>query len=1022
MTVYSTAFLEGLTPDPVLTVSEWADNHRFLSQKASSEPGRWRTSRTPYLREIMDALSVSSPVQKVVFQAGAQIGKALAIETPIFTPLGWRTMGDLSVGDQVFDDLGKPCRVVFATEFMRDRKCYRIRFSDGQEIVADADHRWTVDYSLKGRSKGELTLTTAEMIPLYKTGNRNNIAIPVCSPLEFKECEFPLDPYCLGAWLGDGNSHSAQITYHKQDGKIIDQIEAAGFTVLRRKIDPRAPNVMNAAIDLKEKRPAICERGHNTVRLGFDHKGRCRSCQSEYAMWWRGGKKRSEKIQKRLTFTQILRAMGLIGNKHIPQRYLRGSISQRWSLLQGLMDTDGHATEKGVLEFCSCNHRLADDFMCLAWGLGLKPVKRKKGKANIVTFVAYSDQQVFRLERKQNRLKARSIGRASEVTRRRIVEITETQSVPVRCIQVDSQSHLFLAGKALIPTHNTETGLNYFGYVVEHAPGPMLIVQPTVELAQKVSKQRIAPMIEESPRLRELIKDARSRDSGNTMLTKEFRGGVLMLTGANSAVGLRSMPIRFLFLDEVDAYPSDVEGEGDPVKLAERRTTTFSRRKVYMVSTPTIRDVSRIEREFLLSDQRRYFVPCPHCENMDWIRWSNIKFDPENTATVHLQCESCGCLIDEHNKTEMLLRGEWRPTADGDGRSAGYHLSSLYSPLGWKSWGEIVREFLAAKNDPPMLKEWVNTVLAETWEEEYSAKIGAEALAEKAEEYRLLTVPDGGLILTAGIDVQDNRIAVKVKAWGEDEESWLVNWTEIYGDPSDLSGEGPWAQVDSVLLTEYQHESGAKVKVMAAAVDTGGHFTHEAYMFCRMRKKRHVIAIKGSSTPGRSAIGKPSRQDVNFKNQTIKGGVDLWMIGTDTIKATVYARLKKAGESGAGCPHFPLGVSDEYYKQLTAEKQVTRFTNGHPRRIWIKKDGSRNEALDCEVYAYAALQYFYTRVNRANIWLQAKQLIDKLAPDNAKPVKAADADTGEQKPPIAVSQRQKPVVARKRGGFVNSWR
>lgn len=572
----------------------------------------------------------------------------------------------------------------------------------------------------------------------------------------------------------------------------------------------------------------------------------------------------------------------------------------------------------------------------------------------------------------------------------------------------------FMAGAQV---GKTEAGNNWLGYVIDHAPGPMMLVQPTVDLAKRLSKQRLAPMIEETPTLRDKIADSRSRDSGNTQLVKEFQGGVVVITGANSAVGLRSMPVRYLFLDEVDAYPVDVDGEGDPVMLAERRTTTFARKKIYLSSTPTVKEHSRIEREYLASDQQRYFVPCPHCGHMDWLRWANIRWDNDDPQSARLLCDGCGSLIEEHHKTDMLAAGEWRATATGDGRTAGFHLSSLYSPLGWKSWADIVAEFLAAKNDPPRLKEWVNTVLGETWEEEYSAKIGAEALQERCEEYRLTTVPAGGLLLFAGVDVQDNRLAVVVRAYGVDEESWLVNWMEIYGDPADLTATGPWAQLDTVLEQEYQHASGGKLKIMAAAVDTGGHFTHEAYMFCRARKQKNVIAVKGSSVSGKAAIGKPSKQDVNYKNQTIKSGVDLWLIGTDTIKYTLYGRLKKS-EAGAGCLHFPIGVPDEYFKQLTAEKQITRYTNGFPKREWIKKDGARNEALDCEVYCYAALQYFYTRTNRSLIWLRAARLLDKLTGEGTSTedaVKAAEA---------AKPAPRKSIFAppRRQGGFVKGWR
>ena len=572
------------------------------------------------------------------------------------------------------------------------------------------------------------------------------------------------------------------------------------------------------------------------------------------------------------------------------------------------------------------------------------------------------------------------------------------------------QRVVFMAGAQV---GKTECGNNWLGFVIHHAPGPMMLVQPTVDTAKRLSKQRIAPMIEETPVLRERIAESRSRDSGNTMMVKEFQGGVMILTGANSAVGRRSMPVRYLFLDEVDAFPVDVDGEGDPVSLAERRTTTVSRRKIYMSSTPTVKDTSRIEREYLASDQRKYFVPCPHCDHFQHLRWSQVKWGDDPAAAAYV-CEDCGTFIEERHKPEMLRRGEWRATSEGDRKTAGFHLSSLYSPLGWKSWSSIVEDFLAAKNDPPSLKTWVNTVLGETWEEDYSAKIGASAIAERAEVYDLLTVPHGGLMLTAGVDVQDNRVAVTVKAWGEDEESWLVNWTEIYGDPSKPE---LWRQLDSVLWeTEYTHENGKPMQVRAAAIDSGGHFTHEVYAYVRGRRDRHIIAVKGMSQPGKPIIGKPSRQDINFKNQTIKKGVELWGVGTDTAKAVIYGRLKNTDDAGAGVLHFPMGLPENYYEQLTSEKQVTRYSNGFARRLWIKKDNARNEALDCEVYALAALQYFYTRVNRATLW---KTLESKIAPveTTAAAVKAPDVQ-----PEQTIVKQQRRLVQPKRSGFVKAFR
>lgn len=260
----------------------------------------------------------------------------------------------------------------------------------------------------------------------------------------------------------------------------------------------------------------------------------------------------------------------------------------------------------------------------------------------------------------------------------------------------------------------TESGLNWIGYVIDQAPGPMLSVAPTVDMAKRYSKQRVAPMIEESPALRDSVADSRSRDSGNTVLAKEFAGGVLVMTGANSAVGLRSMPARYVFLDEVDGYPGDVDGEGDPVALAEARTRTFQRRKIYMVSTPTIAGRSRIDREFSKSDQRRFFVPCPHCDHFQTLQFKQLKWPKQEPTRATYWCEDCGAEIGEEHKTEMLRRGEWRATAEGDGRTVGFHLSSMYSPVGWMSWVEIAQRWEAAQGDPELLKEFINTRLVDT--------------------------------------------------------------------------------------------------------------------------------------------------------------------------------------------------------------------------------------------------------------------------------------------------------------------
>jgi hypothetical protein len=532
------------------------------------------------------------------------------------------------------------------------------------------------------------------------------------------------------------------------------------------------------------------------------------------------------------------------------------------------------------------------------------------------------------------------------------------------------QRVVFMAGAQV---GKTETGNNWLGYVVHMAPGPIMLVQPTVDMAKRLSKQRLAPMIEETPVLRERIAEARARDSGNTMMTKEFPGGFMLITGANSAVGLRSMPVRYLFADEIDGWPVDLDGEGSPLSLAERRTTTFARRKVFMCSTPTNKDTSQIEREYLASDQRRFFVPCPHCDDMQWLKWSNIKWQDGDPNTAHYVCETNGCVIEEHGKTDFMAKGEWRGTTTGDARTAGFHLSSLYSPLGWKSWSEIVDEFLKAKGDPPLLKTWVNTILGETWEDEIAAKVGAGELKDRVEFYDRMVAPAGVLTVTAGIDVQSSpaRFAVTLVGWGRDEEAWVLDHQEIFGD---IAKPEVWAQLADLLSRPVSHELFDPLPVSAACIDSGGHYTHEAYQFARENRHLNVMAVKGQSQRNKPIIGRPTKVDLNVKRQTIKKGAEVYPIGTDTAKSTIYSRLK-LNEPGAGFVHFPADLPPDYFDQLTAERLVTRFIRGFPIRTWEKRSGARNEALDTFVYALAAMQSLYMRFNRRTIWEQLEKRV-----------------------------------------------
>lgn len=595
------------------------------------------------------------------------------------------------------------------------------------------------------------------------------------------------------------------------------------------------------------------------------------------------------------------------------------------------------------------------------------------------------------------------------------------------------QTVVFQAGAQI---GKSECGANWMAYIIDAAPGPLMAVQPTVDMAKRFSKQRVAPMIEETPRLRDRVADSRSRDSGNTQLVKEFAGGFMLLTGANSAVSLRSTPIRYLFLDEVDGYPVDVDGEGDPVNLAVRRTTTFARRKILMTSTPTEKETSRIEREYLASDQRRFFVPCPHCGEYQHLEWGGprllhgIKWTDNNPATAHYVCKHHGCVIEEFSKTDMLAAGEWRATATSDGKTAGFHINSLYSPLGWKSWSEIVDEFIKAKRDPSLLKTWVNTVLGEAWESETAAKLSASDLMQRIEYYPKMLAPDGVLAITAGVDTQNNRLAVTIIGWGRGEEAWVLGHQEIFGDPARPE---LWKQLEDVIMTLIPHETAGPMPIMATCIDSGGHFTHEVYEFSRKMKRYSVYAIKGQSQAGKPVIGRPTKVDLHRGGKVYKKGAEVWPVGSDTAKSTIYARLKIV-EAGTGFIHFPE-LEEEYFAQLTAERKVTKYLKGFPVSTWEKKPGQRNEALDTFVYAFAAMQSIYFRYNRNTVWDQLeKKLPEKpVVVQDVKPAPVVDAEPEPEvkapeppsnPPPRADSSLKKPLRRRTRSAgsnFVTGW-
>ena len=530
---------------------------------------------------------------------------------------------------------------------------------------------------------------------------------------------------------------------------------------------------------------------------------------------------------------------------------------------------------------------------------------------------------------------------------------------------------------------------NVVGYLIDYDPSPILMVQPTIEAAEDYSKDRIAPMIRDTPVLREKVADDKSKTSGNTIKNKKFPGGYLVMIGANSPSGLASRPIRAVLGDEVDRAPVSAGQEGDPINLAIKRTATFWNRIVVLVSTPTNKGASRIETAYEEGDQRQRWCPCPECGEHQTLKWSGVRWDKEKRGetevskpdTARYMCEHCGVLWTDPQRVAAVRKGYWRASAEFNG-VASFHVTGLLSPFA--SMADGVREFLAAQGDPAQLKVWVNTYLGESWEEE-GKRLDAHELMERVEEYDN-RIPDGVTILTAGVDVQEDRIECEIVGWGDDFESWSVDYSIFYGDPSN---DDVWSQLTTHLRQIFRHPRFGDMQVRATCIDTG-YQTHRVYQYVRSTDR--VWGIKGVPGEGKPFVGTPTRNNY--------GRIHLFPVGVHTAKGAVFSRLA-AKPGDVGYCHFPADRKQEYFDQLTAETLVTRYHKGYKRTEYVKTR-SRNEALDNRVYASAALELI-------NVDLVAQRRACELR--YRKEVEAQD----ETKP-------SKPNRKGRGDSFVDSWR
>lgn len=555
----------------------------------------------------------------------------------------------------------------------------------------------------------------------------------------------------------------------------------------------------------------------------------------------------------------------------------------------------------------------------------------------------------------------------------------------------------------------TEAGSNWLGYIMDHAKGPVAVVMPTEKALTDWMSQKFEPLTE-TPAVREVLAGRTSGDYNAQR--KGFVGGILYAKTAKSTADLKSTSLRYALADEVDEYDWSTD-QGDPLGLLEVRLTTFHDRKIFVVSSPTLAEASRIEEEFEAGDQRRYHVPCPHCGGLQFLKWGNVQYRRapgmrHGIVEAWYACEHCGAEITENDKPAMLARGRWIPANPGAPYPS-YHISALYSPLGLGlTWAELAHEWVTAQDDRAKLMRFINTRLGETFRDA-SAEIRSNALHARAEPYDLRTIPPGCLVVTTGVDVQKDRLEVQVLGHGRGDRTWTLDYHVLQGSPSDDS---TWNLLtDYVNAIAFENRRGKTLRSEACAIDTGGHHTHEVYTYVRAGRVRRPMAIKGATTPGRPILGKPSWQDVNTRGKTIKKGVALYQVGTDTAKHLLYKRLETDGDKPPEerLVRFSQGLDEAYFDQLVAEVFNPR------KNRWELKKGKRNEALDTWVYALAASHHpeIYLHKWRKADWDRREAMLE--------PQESEDRPEG-RKPAVPVPQRiRRPAVGGDAdGGFGSS--
>lgn len=899
----------------------------------------------------MDCFS-DPKVERVVIQKPAQSGGATTLDTPIATPLGWTTMGKVKVGNVVFSIDGTLTRVLSKSKVLKNLDCFEVEFETGMKITVDGSHRWFVNPTVHAKGKGskgvhwadgkrfgvrskpqsgvyttkklfETQYDTYEGTPLW--------TVPVAKALDLPEIELPIDPYVLGTWLGDGTAKSNAVTTHKDEiATWRDEYRKGGW--LLESYDK--PQIRGQA---------------ETLRI--------------------------HPLDDGPPFVTRLRWLDLFQNKHIPPLYMRGSKEQRLALLQGLIDSDGtisNGKRDNRATFSQKSRKMCEGVFELAISLGLKPRIIKKnykpgayggdGKAFGVTMVSYRDiLPLSRLPRKINNLGYSWNSYTRATGRRKIMSIRRVPSIPVQCIEVDHPSHLYLVGREMIPTHNTQALFNMAGWIIDHAPAPTLWMQTTASFAQSFAKSRFSAFLAGNPRLGEKVDKA-----GSKIDEKYFSGGFIAFVGSKAAGPLRARPIQYLIMDDVDGF-LPTTGEGDPIKLARERLKTYraiGTSKEVMCSSPAPSTknplgYSRIAREYKGSDQRRQVVPCRQCEAEQLLEWERVAWnqETEDPASAYYVCDKNGCIWSEADRKWSIQRGRWVALnpypEDYKGRIvAGFQFSELDTPF--SSLEILVKTWLSAVGKENEEEVFFTANLGRTVE--YVAeKLDPDRLYERREKYERGIVPKRAAKVSVGVDVQGDRLEASIVAWGRGLECWLVDHLVIPGKPEEKA---TWdALEEEVIFKEWDHAGGGRIQADAVCVDSGS-YTSLIYQWKRgLRGDGGRVRLTKGMDNWDAMLPNVVRRDVHWSGKKLPMGIQPWNLGVSFAKVELVRWLGKNGPDNPeedwtpNYVHFPE-FGREYFKQLCAEElRIEKDLRGHDRKLWYQM--GPNETLDCWIMARA---------------------------------------------------------------------